>query len=411
MAEGGGDDGRIRTRDELVDQLRLAALLEHGLAIQYLFAAFSLKNSLHEGLSQAQLNTVRRWKAILFRIASQEMLHLCQVMNLTIAAGGDVDFWRENFPRPSDYTPMNLAWELSPFSEATLWRFREYEEPETVLELYEKVPSGPLAPDHPLWSRGNRRTVGQLYTAIETAFRELDVVERLAVSPRGVQATGELVDFPQLKVVQSTQDACDAIDLIVRQGEARRQDDDSHFETFCQVLKEYRTAREADSAFEPVRNVVDSPRAYIPKIARPVVMITDSYTRDVEGLNSAVYSVMLLMLGRVFADDETVAGRQAFSAAALRLMTAVLVPLGEALARLPVGEKHPGATAGPSFEIDPDLAGCPKGRDGVPVLMERLEHAAREALELSRRLPGVPVEIGHAAASLAAIVRDLEAAS
>lgn len=407
MAEGRGDDDRIRTRDELVDHLRFAAQLEHGLALQYLFAAFSLKSSpLEGGLSPAQLNTVRRWKAIVFRVASQEMLHLCQVVNLTIAVGGEVDFWLPNFPQQSNYTPMYLPWELSRYSDATLGRFCSYEQPQQVLDAFRV-----LGFINPVWLI--QRTIGQLYGAIETAFRELDVLERPA--PKAVQATGELVDFPQLKVVRSTQDACDAIDLIVRQGEAMRESADSHFETFSLLLEDYRrevAAAGRDSRpFDPVRGVANNPCSEAPSVPTPgLTIITDPYTRDVQRLNSAVYSVMMLMLSRFFSADEPLARRRAFSAAFLRLMTAVLVPLGEALARLPVGGDDPAATAGPSFELHPEIAAGPVGREGVPVFRERLEQAAREALELGRS-PGAPLEIGHAAASLAAIVKDLEVAS
>ena len=42
--------------------LREAAELEHGIMCQYLFAAFSLKQSADEGLTAEQLEAVKRWR-------------------------------------------------------------------------------------------------------------------------------------------------------------------------------------------------------------------------------------------------------------------------------------------------------------------------------------------------------------
>src|SRR5947208_7289619 len=77
----------IEHREALIYMLCEAAELEHGIMCQYLFAAFSLKETVDEGLTAAQLEAVGRWKASIMRIAGEEMMHLALVQNLLSAVG------------------------------------------------------------------------------------------------------------------------------------------------------------------------------------------------------------------------------------------------------------------------------------------------------------------------------------
>src|SRR3954447_13661256 len=77
----------IEHREELIYMLCQAAELEHGIMIQYLFAAYSLKQSEDEGLTAAQLATVSGWRSTLVHVATEEMLHLALVQNLLSAIG------------------------------------------------------------------------------------------------------------------------------------------------------------------------------------------------------------------------------------------------------------------------------------------------------------------------------------
>ena len=55
---------------------------------EYLFAAFSLKERVEEGLTPEQFEAVRRWERVITSVAVQEMLHLAQASNLLTAIGG-----------------------------------------------------------------------------------------------------------------------------------------------------------------------------------------------------------------------------------------------------------------------------------------------------------------------------------
>src|SRR2546421_11055072 len=66
----------IEHREALIYMLCEAAELEHGIMCQYLFAAFSLKQNADEGLSEAEVQAVRRWRGAGSHGAPQGMLDL-----------------------------------------------------------------------------------------------------------------------------------------------------------------------------------------------------------------------------------------------------------------------------------------------------------------------------------------------
>ena len=74
--------GGIEHREALIYTLGKAAELEHLVMLQYLFAAFSLKQRVEEGLTPETLAAVGRWRSTLLEISAQEMLHLALVQNL-----------------------------------------------------------------------------------------------------------------------------------------------------------------------------------------------------------------------------------------------------------------------------------------------------------------------------------------
>src|ERR1700680_3562872 len=69
----------IEHREALIYMLCEAAELEHGIMCQYLFAAFSIKQDAVEGLTEAELAAVTRWRKLISHVATQEMLHLSLV--------------------------------------------------------------------------------------------------------------------------------------------------------------------------------------------------------------------------------------------------------------------------------------------------------------------------------------------
>jgi hypothetical protein len=60
----------IEHREALIYMLCQAAELEHAIMCQYLFAVFSLKQSADEGLTEAELAAVTRWRQQIGHVAA-----------------------------------------------------------------------------------------------------------------------------------------------------------------------------------------------------------------------------------------------------------------------------------------------------------------------------------------------------
>ena len=119
----------IRTREHLLHVLAEAAELEHNLLCSYLFAAFSLKQGVDEDLAPHELAAVERWRAAILQVCVEEMLHLAQVANLTVAVGSRPHFDRPNLPVAPGYHPAGVRVALRPFDLDTLQHFIYLERP------------------------------------------------------------------------------------------------------------------------------------------------------------------------------------------------------------------------------------------------------------------------------------------
>src|SRR5688500_4386983 len=88
----------IEHRDALIYMLSEAAALEHATTCQYLFAAYSLKQYLDEGVHERQLRFIGKWRSTLYEDAGQETMHLAQVNNLLSSVGAAPRVGRPNLP-------------------------------------------------------------------------------------------------------------------------------------------------------------------------------------------------------------------------------------------------------------------------------------------------------------------------
>src|SRR5690349_7519364 len=120
----------IEHREALIYMLCEAAELEHGLMCQYLFAAFSLKQDQAEGLTADELEAVLRWRRVISRVATEEMLHLALVQNVLAAIGAAPHLSRPSLPAPAHHYPAGVNLTLVRFGEAALRHFMFLERPE-----------------------------------------------------------------------------------------------------------------------------------------------------------------------------------------------------------------------------------------------------------------------------------------
>ena len=120
----------IEHREALIYMICAAAELEHALMCEYLFAAFSLKESTDEGLSEEQAAAVNRWRSTVLGVAGQEMLHLALTANMLTALGASPHLSRPNLPQPARHYPAAVKLALLPFGEQALRHFLYLERPE-----------------------------------------------------------------------------------------------------------------------------------------------------------------------------------------------------------------------------------------------------------------------------------------
>jgi len=90
-------------RDYLVILLHIAAEVEHGLMVQYLYAAYSLGGP---GLTPAQAAEVARWQKNILEVAKEEMGHLLTVQNLLALLGAPPNFTRAETPFEQALSPI-----------------------------------------------------------------------------------------------------------------------------------------------------------------------------------------------------------------------------------------------------------------------------------------------------------------
>jgi CDGSH-type Zn-finger protein/truncated hemoglobin YjbI len=383
----------IEHREALIYMLCQAAELEHGIMCQYLFAAFSLKESEDEGLTPDELAAVTRWQRQILSVAAGEMLHLALVHNLLSAIGMAPHLSRPNLPAPAGHYPAGVQLALLPFGDQALRHFMFLERPEGMdlqdaeglAAMQTAMPS--VNPRDIVPTGQDFATVGHLYRSIEAGFRHLTEKygeDWLFTGPPRAQATPALFGWPNLLPVTGLDSACAAVEEIVEQGEGPRGHwRNAHFGQFVAILDEYEQMREANPGFEPAQPVMAANvRPHDRADAVPV--ITDPLTARVTDLFNVNYEILLQLFERFFAHTtETDAQLKVLADASVTLMVQVIKPLGSLITTLPPGPAYPGRTAGPSFELfyESDYL-MPHQHAAWALLAERLDTAAWLCSEL-----------------------------
>jgi hypothetical protein len=412
----------IEHREALIYILCQAAELEHGIMAQYLFAAFSLKQSAAEGLTDAEVAAVRRWRGQIMHIAAQEMLHLALVQNLLSAIGAAPHLTRPNFPQPASHYPAGVHLALLPFGEQALRHFMFLERPEGMAlhdadGLAAVNRAAPLVQAGDIVPRGQDfATVGHLYRSIEAGIAHLAGKygeDRLFVGPSRAQATAKHFSWPELVAVTDVASAQRAIDEIVEQGEGPRGAwQNAHFGQFVAILDEFEQLRAANRAFDPARPVIAA--NVRPSERDPdCLLVTDPAAKRVMDLFNVCYEILLLALQRFFAHTEESDDQLAALAdAAVTLMVRVVKPLGELITTLPAGPEYPGRTAGPSFELfyESDYL-LPHLHAAWVLLAERIDEAAAFCESAGPELTSVREALGDIARSLTAHIPERESAA
>jgi CDGSH-type Zn-finger protein/truncated hemoglobin YjbI len=403
----------IEHREALIYMLCEAAELEHGIMCQYLFAAFSLKQTEDEGLTKGEADAVNRWRRAISHIATEEMLHLALVHNLLSAIGAAPHLGRPNLPAPAHHYPAGVNLTLVPFGEPALRHFMFLERPEGMALKGAEGIDAPVHEAVPLMAERDIvpqpqdfATVGHLYRSIEQGLAHLAEKfgeQNLFVGPPRAQATTQHFRWPELVAVTDLATAQQAVDTILEQGEgARGHWQQAHFGQFVQILDEYREMLATNSAFDPARP------AMFATVRRcehddTVPRITERVTSRCADLFNVSYEILLQMMERYFAHtDESDAQLGTLADATISLMVGVLKPLGDLITTQPVGPAHPGNTAGPSFELFYENDYLMPHREAAWAL---LEERVREAANFCGLVQAIASE--HVAGELAPVQKAL----
>lgn len=389
----------LRTIDSRSDLLKLlceAAELEHGIACSYLYAGFSLKRDVSEGgMTWEEQQKVRRWAAQIYFVASQEMLHLALVWNLTTAIGGTPYYLRPNFPQDSKYYPLNARLALEPFGLTSLRRFILYERPQNMSPERDLKTLLTFAGED--GQEIEFGSIGELYALIESGFRNINEKDLFIGSPTQ-QMDKDLIHFQEIVPVVDRPSAIKAIETITEQGEGTKRDrQDSHYGAFIAILKELLDSKAQGSNFSPARPAMMNPSASLDRSyganSNP---IDDPVAAEVAGLFDSAYGLMLRMLAWSFEFDSAGVEDQLkkFCNVAVDFMPRVILPLGEGLMLMPAGRKYPGKTAGPGFVLTRHVMLPPNAENASRLCRERLQELAGIAARvLAHQLPE-PVQRG-----------------
>jgi hypothetical protein len=196
--------------DELLPLMQKAVELEHSTIPPYLTAMFSFN-----------AETSREIRTVIHSIVIEEMLHMSISANIMNALGGSPAINKKGFvPDYPGPLPMGIGYDLivglEKYSPCLVERvFMNIEEPETPI-IFKSTPvlaamdlEVPVIPTF--------RTIGEFYQSLQEKIKELPG-ENLPGDP-AKQVTSSFFSSELLYPIHTTDDAVNAIDIIVRQGE------------------------------------------------------------------------------------------------------------------------------------------------------------------------------------------------
>ncbi len=412
-------DATTTTAESVAAHLHAAAELEHLLANEYLFSAFSLKKYPGEfaghdrgdrrELIDAQLERNRRWQGAVLYVARQEMEHLCMVQNLLALLGTPSHLWRPPFPVAANHYPVDIPLELHAFSRHSIEGYRYIEKPDsiTLVNPYGTRPDAARLTGH--------LSIEGLYDDIRNSFETL-------LDHRWIDAGnydrvvnehfGFNIDLDPIVHGQVHEYVEAIIGRIIDQGEGVGEIPPplgSHFMTFQKILDDM--DRVSDALLdESVLPVVPGPfRSGSTRSSGGGTPVENSYTCRVMTLFDDGYQLMCRMLTGFFDhyDLDTTTGIHPpkvnawFQTAFYPMMTMMMRPLGEILCRLPVAERPdrgpnglPTATAGPAFEFHPDDVTAVAAWDDGVCWTDELSRLSDVAKELAEDVPAGLEPIG-----------------
>lgn len=154
--------------------LDTAAEIEQALMLEYLYAAYSLKDSSDSSLTVEQRNAINEWRRLVVDTAVDEMGHLMTVQNLLLFLGQPPNLEREDFPPRKNLYPF--AMNLEPLTQKSLAKYVVAESPSDATGI-EDIVSQAMGANGTAINR-----VGILYAILGVVFTRQDQLESNASS-------------------------------------------------------------------------------------------------------------------------------------------------------------------------------------------------------------------------------------
>ena len=390
------DEMIIQDREELIYLLCEAAEFEHTVMCSYLYAQWTLKRGLDEGVTPLELAAIERWRRSLAQVALEEMLHLSLVNNLLVAIGAAPHLWRPAFPVRPGHFPADVLMSLAPFGEAALDHFMYIERPEGV-DIADGAGFGHALhyrriarPDMLAPSPQDYPSQGHLYHGILQGLVRLSEQigeERVFVGHDQAQVSVEEFGLPGLFKISDLASAHRAVEEIVLQGEgAPAHREDSHFARFSLIRSELSELRAARPGFEPARPAVSNPMLGDTGIARDRVRVVEPLAGQVLDLGNSIYMLMIRTLSQVFAPAPLPRDLRVALATSSNVLMSAMGRVADVATRLPIDTSRAGSTAAPNFEL-PGSAGALVQTCAARLLGERASELGSAARRLAHVAP------------------------
>jgi hypothetical protein len=322
--------------DHLVMLLHVAAEIEHGLMVQYLYAAYSLGGPDAAATPERQA-LIKHWQASLLKVAKEEMGHFLTVQNILCLIGAPVHFGRENYPWTVPYYPYPFR--LEKLTRSSLACYVHAEMPPHITSMLKKYPElkrrfkdfaekDKAEIDRLIKERaqGPIHTVAAIYDEIihiigkehlipDSTFDEESYVHQASWDDWGrgygpelrhLDASGSPVEDPErqreanLLIMRAATrtEALAALKAIGSQGEAihlapGRTDELSHFERFLKIFQQF------PQDWAPARDIPDNPTTRKFNKAG-ATYIENDHARDWATLFNYRYRLLLTCLAHSF---------------------------------------------------------------------------------------------------------------
>ena len=262
-------DPPLAPRDETIFLLHIAAEVEHALLVQYLFAAYSLKDPSDLPADQGAL--VRAWRDTIVTVAREEMGHLITVQNLLRALGGPLSFARDEFPFHSGFYPFPFKLEAISKDSLAKYAFAEMPAPDIAQSIDGVTP----AEINDITARAATDNVGVPVNRVALLYdRLITLVGGLPASDFNQSTIGRQGRFDEwglgnhdlvIRQVGTRDQAVQALLAVAEQGEGPQTataaaQDESHFQRFLGVFRAF----PGDGPWQPALPVAENPNATEP---------------------------------------------------------------------------------------------------------------------------------------------------